>query len=107
MTITINAAARLQSTLNPKKISKAEVKASTQKLKNRSLARTQVRAIELPKFRYIDDVSRFLDKMSEEVDENEKLIKVYQTQLAYLKKPKEWVSATLVKAAEMEMTIRQ
>jgi hypothetical protein len=98
----INAAARLQSTL-----SKAKIKSTTQKLQERSLARVQVRAIELPKFRYIDDVKRFLDDMSEEVDDTDKLIKVYQTQLAYMKKPKDWVSAHLVKAAEMEMTITQ
>jgi hypothetical protein len=98
----INAAARLQSTL-----SKTKIKSTTQKLKTRSQARIQVRAIELPKFRYIDDVSRFLENMSDEVDDTDKLIKVYQTQLAYLKKPKDLVAAALVKAAEMEMTITQ
>lgn len=98
----INAAARLQSTL-----SKTKIKSTAQKLQERSLARVQVRAIELPKFRYIDDVKRFLDDMAEEVDETDKLIKVYQTQLAYLKKPKDWVKAALVKAAEMEVTIKQ
>jgi len=103
----INAAARLQSTLNPKKLTKEQIKAQTQKLKNKAVARTQVHAIELPKFRYIDDVQRFLDKMAEEIDETEKLVKVYQTQLAYLRKPKGWVTASLVKAAEMEMTITQ
>lgn len=100
----INAAARLHSAL---KLSKEQVKSKTQKLKDKALARVQVRAIELPKFRYIDDVSRFLDTMAEEVDDTDKLIKVYQTQLAYLKKPKDWVKAHLVKAAEMEMTITQ
>jgi hypothetical protein len=75
--------------------------------KNKTVARTRVHAIELPKFRYIDDVTRFLDTMKEEIDENEKVIKVHQTQLAFLKKPKEWVGATLVKAAEMELTIKE
>lgn len=98
----INAATRLQATL-----SKEQVKSSTKKLQTRSLARVQVRAIELPKFRYIDDVKRFLDDLEEEVDDTGKLIKVYQTQLAFLKKPKDWIGASLVKAAEMEMTISQ
>jgi hypothetical protein len=98
----INAAARLHSVLT-----KEQVKSKTQKLQNKAIARTQVRAIELPKFRYIDDVSRFLDTMAEEVDDTDKLIKVYQTQLAYLKRPGAAIKAALVKAAEMEMTITQ
>src|SRR5882672_2764599 len=94
-----NALARLRATTG--------VTAKKQSNKKKTVARTRVHAIELPKFRYIDDVSRFLDTMRAEIDENEKVIKVHQTQLAFLKKPKEWVSAALVKAAEMELTIKE
>lgn len=62
-------------------------------------ATTRVVAIELPKFRYIDDVARFLDKMQEEVSENESLIKVQQKNLAYLQRPNEKVQSFLTKAA--------
>lgn len=66
---------------------------------------TEVRAIELPKFRYIDDVNRFLDQLNTEVDELSSLIKVRQTQLAYLNQPKDSVKAAIVNAATFEFTI--
>jgi len=104
MTIKINAAARLQATAGLKPTTKANIKSAEKKLEARANARVQVRAIELPKFRYIDDVSRFLDTMKDEIEETDKLIKVYQTQLAYLKRPNEKVLAMLTKAS-MEFTI--
>lgn len=68
-------------------------------------SRNKIIAIELPKFRYIDDVNRFLSQMSEEIDELESLIQVQQKQLAYLQKPRDNVKATLLKAATFEFTI--
>ena len=106
MTIKINAAARLQSAAGIKPITKARIESAEKKLKARAFARVQVHAIELPKFRYIDDVTRFLDTMKDEIDETDKLIKVYQTQLAYLKRPNEKFLAMITKAS-MEFTITQ
>jgi hypothetical protein len=93
-----NAAARLRAT------TVATAKKQPQK---KTVAHTRVHAIELPKFRYIDDVTRFLDTMRDEIHEHDKVLKVHQTQLAFLKTPKAWVSAALVKAAEMELTIKE
>ncbi len=62
-------------------------------------AKHKLVAIELPKFRYIDDVARFLDKMQEDVSENDALIKVQQKNLAYLQRPNEKVQTHLTAAA--------
>jgi hypothetical protein len=71
----INAAARLVASRTPK-----------------------VCAVELPNFRYLDDVSRFLDSMREDAHEAENLIAVQQKALAHLKSPRQWVQAALTKS---------
>src|SRR5271165_43896 len=89
----INAATRLHSTLKKEKLLlQKPIRASSKNSRN------QVRALELPKFRYVDDVSRFLTSVAGEAKDNDKLAKSYQTELAYLKRPKDWVQAGLIKS---------
>src|ERR1700682_1814434 len=90
----INAATRLHSTLKKEKLLPKQVKLIK--------AKTQVRALELPKFRYVDDVSRFLTSLATEIRSTAKLATVYQKELAYLKRPKDWVQAGLVQAASVQ-----
>lgn len=71
----------------------------------KTTAATKVMAIELPKFRYISDVTRFLDQMKDEIDDLDSLIKVQQKQLAYLHRPRDTVKAAIVNAATFEFTI--
>lgn len=95
-----NATTRLQATAiktSTKNVTKAKVKAAT--------PRTRVHALELPKFRYVDDVTRFLDKMNEEVDELASMVHVQQKALAFLQSPKENVQAALLKAATFEFNV--
>lgn len=53
--------------------------------------------VELPKFRYLDDATRYLARVRDDVDETENLIRVQQKALAYLMKPKDSVVAALNK----------
>ncbi|QBX06508.1 hypothetical protein H1O16_gp095 [Burkholderia phage BcepSaruman] len=62
--------------------------------------------LELPKFRYLDDVSRYLDKLRDDVSESENLIRVQQQAVAYLTKPKENVTASL-RGASVDATIKR
>jgi hypothetical protein len=61
------------------------------------LIATERQSIELPKFRYIDDITRYLESMRGDVNESEALVRVQQQQLAHLRRPREWVSAALTK----------
>lgn len=58
-------------------------------------AETRVCAVELPKFRYIDDVTRFLDGMRDELDELDQLVRIQQEALAYLQRPNAMVRACM------------
>jgi hypothetical protein len=108
----IKAGSRLKATEPKSKAVKAS--AAKVKIKSNSIKRlraslatrpTKVCAVELPKFRYIDDVNRFLSTMSDEIDDLEQVIRIQQKQLAKLLHPKDWVHASLVKAATFEFNI--
>jgi hypothetical protein len=110
-----NAAQRLSNAPRPvtaalkKPVSARSIEERLARLKERrtgvpatTKAKTKVNAVEVPKFRYIDDVTRFLDDMRQSVDETSSLINVQQRMLARLLKPfPEKVAAALsaVKAA--------
>lgn len=97
---------RLQATLITKQRLKSRYLTEKEVINRARLeSKSRVVAIELPKFRYLDDVNRFLDNMAEEVNELDSLINVQQKQLAYLSKPKDTVKAALIKAATFEFTI--
>jgi hypothetical protein len=98
-----NAVQRLQATIATTKKSKTKQKVKA----TMTTAAQKVCAVELPKFRYIDDVSRFLDTMREELDELDQVVKIQQEALAYLTKPKDFIRAALVKAAGFSMNITQ
>jgi len=85
-----NAAIRLQAT----------AKKTAKKMNSKS-----IHATELPKFRYIDDALRFLDKLNKEVDDLGKMVTVQQKALAFLTRPKDNVRAALTKAATFEFNI--
>jgi hypothetical protein len=68
----------------------------------RLMATGERQSIELPKFRYIDDVTRYLENMREDVHESDALIRVQQETLAHLCRPREWVSAALTKLAALD-----
>jgi len=107
----IKAGSRLKATETKGKTvqakTKLKIKSNSIKRIRASLAerKTKVCAVELPKFRYIDDVTRFLDQMAGEIDELDQIIKIQQKQLAHLRKPREWIQASLVKAATFEFNI--
>jgi hypothetical protein len=70
------------------------------------VARSQkICAVELPRFRYIEDVSRYLDQMSQEIDELDGVIKIQQKSLAYLRRPRDNVKASIVNAATFEFDV--
>lgn len=56
-------------------------------------SRIPTASIEVPKFRYIDDVSRFLESLRSDVDEGEKLVNLQQKALATLIKGQPIVAA--------------
>jgi hypothetical protein len=98
-----NAAQRLTATATQRKNpSNTKTKARA----NMNTEATRVCAVELPKFRYIDDVTRFLDTMRDEIDELGQLVKVQQQALAYLQRPRAFVKAAMeVSAAGFSFNI--
>jgi hypothetical protein len=94
-----NAAQRLmaaQSTkVNARSIEEKLARLKARRTGTKATATTKVCAVELPKFRYVDDVTRFLDQMSDEVDEISSLINVQQKMLARLLRPGPKVVAAL------------
>jgi len=106
----INAGRRLKATAVQVQIQlkkeQIKTKAGTRLANKIQAARPQkVCAVELPKFRYIEDVNRYLDQMSNEIDELDQLIKIQQKSLAYLRRPMDKVRASLVSAATFEFDI--
>lgn len=73
----------------------------------------KVTAIEIPKFRYFDDIKRFLDKMNAEIDLSGKLLTQQQKLLASVFKAAVPVNASMVfnvtptDPAEQRKTLRQ
>lgn len=65
----------------------------------------KVCAVELPKFRYLDDINRFLDSMAKDIDELGSLAIEQQKLLSYLKEPKTSVKSALLKAATFSFDI--
>lgn len=53
----------------------------------------------LPKFRYLDEALRYLDKIKEEVDVNQQLIRQQQEVLSFLKRPNLWTQGRLDRLA--------
>lgn len=89
-------------------IGKAYAVNATRRLANTKTkmeSRQRVVALELPKFRYLDDVTRFVDQIEDELKDYDNLIKVQQKALAFLLKPREWVHTALVKAATFEFNV--
>lgn len=52
---------------------------------------------DIPKFRYLDEAIRMVDKMDEELNETQQIINQQQKVLSYLKRPKDEVKAALNK----------
>ena len=97
-----NAAARLNATAKHSAVHPTVAKktktVSNSKIKARAKMKTEaikVCAVELPKFRYIDDVKRFLDTMRDEIDELGQLVKIQQQALAYLQRPRAFLKAAV------------
>jgi hypothetical protein len=78
---------------------------ATKRLQTKMESRQRVLALELPKFRYLDDVTRFVDQIENELKDYDNLIKVQQKALAFLLQPRAWVQASLVKAATFEFNV--
>lgn len=70
------------------------------------MAKTMTKgASDLPKFRYLDDVTRYVDEMAHEVDLLTKVSKKQAQMLASLKSPAAKVQALLTKAASFVFTV--
>lgn len=54
-------------------------------------------SIDTPKFRYLDDAVRVLESMESETRESDALIRIQQSLLAYLQRPRNPIEATLSK----------
>ncbi|MGE8454513.1 MAG: hypothetical protein ACN6OP_28675, partial [Pseudomonadales bacterium] len=60
-------------------------------------------AQDLPKFRYVSDVDKFVSEMAEEVRDLGQLVRKQQKVLSFLTRPQEWVAASMqIQAAEFE-----
>jgi hypothetical protein len=60
-------------------------------------------AQDLPKFRYVSDVDKFVSEMAEEVRDLSQLVRKQQKVLSFLTRPQDWVAASMkIQAATFE-----